>query len=243
LDLDICRHDFGYRTPEFYCRTELCRVKRRGLGSRKVAVEAPDAPRAFKKTQRGQSTTCSADYESGDQRVGGSGILLHQAFQCHRELVDRVRRGEVQGLGKGLIGDRSRLPDNLAEMSSDAERQDVDRARGGSNIKTNVSQRYTPNFAPTCNVSSKQSNSTGELASRPSAKVRKGPLYASRVATWEQLKTLSLNGHWSQHVVGVEFDRAAPERGLEDVTQWLADAVFTSLHQQSRPFQRSKHAR
>ena len=146
------------------------------------------ATRIQKKTQRGQSTTCSADYESGDQRVGGSGILLHQAFQCHRELVDRVRRGEVQGLGKGLIGDRSRLPDNLAEMSSDAERQDVDRARGGSNIKTNVSQRYTPNFAPTCNVSSKQSNSTGELASRPSAKVRKGPLYASRVATWEQLK-------------------------------------------------------
>jgi len=52
----------------------------------------------------------------------------------------------------------------------------------------------------------------------------------------------SLKGHRSSHVVGVEFERAAPQRGLEHMTHLLAGAVFVGLDQQSRPFERPQHA-
>lgn len=34
-----------------------------------------------------------------------------------------------------------------------------------------------------------------------------------------------------EHVIGVQFQRTAPERGLEDMAQMLAWAVLAGLHQ------------
>jgi len=90
------------------------------MPERTVAVEASNAPRAIEKARSGQSTPCLADHERCDQRAGGGGILLYQAFQRDRELMDRIWRRETQGLGKSLIRDGSRLPDNSAEMCPDA---------------------------------------------------------------------------------------------------------------------------
>ena len=120
MNLDICLHDFGGRAPEFDGLIELCCVERRGLGSRRVAVEASNAPHTIEKARCGQSTSCLADHECCDQRTGGGGIFIYQAFQRDRELVDRIGRREMQSLGKSLISDGSCLPDNSAEMFPDA---------------------------------------------------------------------------------------------------------------------------
>lgn len=52
-----------------------------------------------------------------------------------------------------------------------------------------------------------------------------------------------LNGHRSQHVIGVEVESAAPERGLKHMTHQLADGVFAGFDQQSGPFEWAQHAR
>ena len=41
----------------------------------------------------------------------------------------------------------------------------------------------------------------------------------------------SLHGYGPQHVVGVELERAPPERCLEDMAHMLAGAVLAGLHQ------------
>jgi hypothetical protein len=94
-DLDICLYGFGSHTPKFDSRIELCRVKHWDLESRRLTAEAPDAPRAIEKTQRGQSTPRLADHKRCDQRASGGGILLHQAFQCDRELMDCIWRRQT----------------------------------------------------------------------------------------------------------------------------------------------------
>lgn len=51
-----------------------------------------------------------------------------------------------------------------------------------------------------------------------------------------------MHGYRFEHVVGFELERAAPERGLEDMSHMLASAVFAGLHQQSGPFERPQDA-
>ena len=45
-----------------------------------------------------------------------------------------------------------------------------------------------------------------------------------------------------EHAIGVQFQRTAPKRGLEDMAHVLARAVLAGLHQKPRPFQGQKNA-
>ena len=51
------------------------------------------------------------------------------------------------------------------------------------------------------------------------------------------------NGYRFQHIVGVEFEAAAPESGFEYMMHRFVVAIFTGLGQQSGPFEWAKHAR
>ena len=51
-----------------------------------------------------------------------------------------------------------------------------------------------------------------------------------------------LDQYRPQHVIGVQFQRTAPERGLENMALMLARAEFAGLNQKPCPFQRQKNA-
>jgi len=56
-----------------------------------------------------------------------------------------------------------------------------------------------------------------------------------------ETKTL-LHRDRAEHVIGVQCQRTAPERGLEDMARLLARAALAGLHQKPRPFQGQKNA-
>ncbi len=102
--------------PECDGRIELRCVKRPGLRSERVAVEAPEPPRAIEKAQRRQSAPRFADHKRPNQRAAGADVLLHKAFQCDRELMDRVGWCELECFGQLLVGDRLPLSCHLFEI-------------------------------------------------------------------------------------------------------------------------------
>ena len=51
-----------------------------------------------------------------------------------------------------------------------------------------------------------------------------------------------MNLDWLQHVVGIQPQRAPPERRFEDVVYMLAGMLFPSFHKQFGPFKRPQDA-
>ncbi len=60
---------------------------------------------------------------------------------------------------------------------------------------------------------------------------------------WAESAGELLNRDWLEHAIGVQLHCASPERGLEDVVDVLALALFSGLNQQPGPFQWTQNAR
>ena len=64
----------------------------------------------------------------------------------------------------------------------------------------------------------------------------------TKVRSRRKLPDCSLNGNWPQHVIGVQFQGAAPQGRLEDVVDMFGPALFSGLDKQSGPFKRAQDA-
>ena len=111
--------------------------------------EAPESPRAVEKARRRQSTPSLANDNRGDEGLAVRRVFLHQALQRFRDLMDRVRRHEVQRLGEGPIGDRRRLAGDYLKVRPDAQdecvggRRDDIRRRGCHDAPRAISSRLS----------------------------------------------------------------------------------------------------
>jgi hypothetical protein len=65
----------------------------------------------------------------------------------------------------------------------------------------------------------------------------------TKVRSRRKLPDCSLNGNLPQHVIGVQFQGAAPQGRLEDVVYMFGPALFTGLDKQPCPFKRAQDAR
>src|SRR5262249_44632605 len=76
--------------PEPLGRSKLSCVESSSLHSIGIAGESAEAPRAVKEAHCRQSASGLTEYERGNERPAGFGVLLHQILEGHRDLMDCI---------------------------------------------------------------------------------------------------------------------------------------------------------
>jgi hypothetical protein len=77
-------------TPELLGRIQLGCVERSSLHSIGIAGEPAEAPRAVKEAHCRQPASGLTEYERGNERPAGFGVLLHQTLQGDSDLMDGI---------------------------------------------------------------------------------------------------------------------------------------------------------
>lgn len=98
-------------------------MKRRRVGI--DTVETPELRGAFEESPARQVRRAFAHDERCDEGTIGGRIFMHQGLEQGRELMDRVRRLQLQLGGERLIRDRFGAGGNALQVSADgiAERR------------------------------------------------------------------------------------------------------------------------
>src|SRR5215510_6560243 len=94
-------------TPELVGRSQLGCVERSSLLSVGIAGEPAEASRAVKEAHCRQPASGLTQYERGNERPAGFGVLLHQTLQGQRDLMDGIGWRQLKQSGESAIGDRS----------------------------------------------------------------------------------------------------------------------------------------
>ena len=94
-----------HTAPELQGRIQLGCVERSSLHAIGIAGEPAEAPRAVKEAHCRQPASGLTEYERGNERPAGFGVLFHQTLEGDRDLMDGIGWRQLKQSGESAIGD------------------------------------------------------------------------------------------------------------------------------------------
>src|SRR5215831_15107262 len=91
--------------PELLGRSQLSCVEKSSLLSVGIAGEPAEASRAVKEARCRQPASGLTQYERGNERPAGLGVVLHQTLEGQRDLIDGIGCRQLKQSGESAVGD------------------------------------------------------------------------------------------------------------------------------------------